>query len=158
MGLAAALAFLEQIGMENVEAHSLALGQRFHEGLRRFPDLRLLSQSPQAHYGIASFFVNIPGLSSEMFGRIMADSYGIMLSAGRHCAHPYHDWLGLSSTVRVSTHVYTSEEEVQRFLDAVQELVGPPVSASKEISNAAILTVCEPEHGDTGPARSVGIV
>jgi cysteine desulfurase/selenocysteine lyase len=157
MGLAAALAFLDKIGMEEVQAHSLALGRQLHQGLRQFSDFRLLGQAQPEHHGIASFFVDIPGFSSEMFGRILADSYGIMVSAGRHCAHPYHDWLGLSTTVRVSTHVYTSEEEIERFLDVVRELVGPPAISTKEIRDEAIGGDCQPDYSDRGPA-SLGAI
>lgn len=122
LGLAAALVFLGHIGMENVQTHSMTLGQRLHEGLKKHRSLRLLGHRNQEHYGIASFHVDIPGLSAEAFGRIMADTYGILLSAGRHCAHPYHDLLGLDATVRASTHVYTTADEVDRFLGAVGEI------------------------------------
>jgi cysteine desulfurase/selenocysteine lyase len=141
VGLAAALSFLDDIGMENVEEHSLALGRKLHEGLQRFPQLRRLSSPDQAHYGIASFVIGVPGLSSETFGRLLADSYGILLSAGRHCAHPYHDCLGISSTVRASTHVYTTHDEVDRFLTAVSDLVGSSSVIDKEICNEACAPV-----------------
>jgi cysteine desulfurase/selenocysteine lyase len=141
VGLAAALNFLTKIGMDRVQEHSLALGRQLHEGLRPFADLRPLSSSDQEHYGIVSFVVTIPGLSSETFGRLLADSYGILVSAGRHCAHPYHDCLGIASTVRASTHVYSTEEEVTRFLDAVRELVGPSSASGKEICNEALAPV-----------------
>jgi cysteine desulfurase/selenocysteine lyase len=141
MGLAAALNFLETLGMENVQAHSQLLGERLHRRLRESSQLQLLGSSCRDHYGIASFFVNIPGLSSEAFGRIMADSYGILLSAGRHCAHPYHDSLGISSTVRVSTHVYTTAAEVDRFLEAVWDLVGPPARREKETEDAPVVAI-----------------
>lgn len=122
MGLAAALEFLEGVGMENVEAHSKELGARLYEGLKGNRHFRLVADQSRERYGIASFFVDIPGLSAESFGRIMADTYGILLSAGKHCTHPYHDLLGFSATVRASTHVYTTAEEVERFLAAVSQV------------------------------------
>lgn len=124
MGLAAAIEFLEKIGMENVEAHSKELGRRLFDGLKDNRRLRLVAKLSPERYGIVSFFVDIPGLSAEAFGRIMADTYGIMLSAGKHCTHPYHDLLGFSATVRASTHVYSTSDEVDRFLQAVREITG----------------------------------
>ncbi|MBI4179887.1 cysteine desulfurase [bacterium] len=124
MGLAAALEFLEKIGMKNVEDHSKELGRQMYDGLKGNRQLRLVADQTSERYGIVSFFVDIPGLSAEAFGRIMADTYGILLSAGKHCTHPYHDLIGFSATVRASTHVYTTEDEVNRFLDAVREITG----------------------------------
>ncbi len=124
LGLAAALEFLSSLGMDEVAEHSLALGRRLKEGLAPLARLRLLAPGAGDRYGIASFTVDVPGLSAEAFGRLMADSYGILLSAGRHCTHPYHDMLGLEATVRASTHVYTTSDEVEVFLAATRQLVG----------------------------------
>lgn len=124
LGFAAALEFLEQVGMENIESHSKELGRKLYDGLKDNRQLRIVAPRSPERYGIVSFFVDIHGLSAESFGRIMADTYGILLSAGKHCTHPYHDLLGFSATVRASTHVYTTAEEVDRFLKALREITG----------------------------------
>ncbi len=122
LGLAAALEFLMKVGMRAVEAHSLELGRRLCDGLNDIPRVRLVASGARKRYGIASFVVDLPGFSAEAFARLMADRHTIMLSAGNHCAQPYHGLQGLPATVRASTHVYTTADEVDRFLAAVREI------------------------------------
>jgi cysteine desulfurase/selenocysteine lyase len=123
LGLAAALHFLESLDMERVAEHSRALGARLYEGLAALPHVRLVARGHRDRYGIACFDSHLRGLSAESLARILADGHGILISAGRHCAQPYHDMLGLSATARASTHVYTTAEEVDAFLEAMRKLV-----------------------------------
>lgn len=123
LGLAAALEFLMALGMEKVESHSLELGKRLYDGLKSRSRVRIAAPDCRERYGIISFSPNISGLTVESFGRMMADTHGILLSAGTHCAQPYHKLAGLPSTVRASTHVYTKPEEVDFFLEAAQAVL-----------------------------------
>lgn len=122
LGFAAALDFIDAIGMEHVAAHSLALGRRLFDGLSRIERIRLVAPTVRDRFGIASFAVLVPGLSAEAFGRLMADAHAVLLSAGRHCAHPYHDLIEAAATVRASTHVYTTDEEIDRLIAGVRAL------------------------------------
>lgn len=125
LGMASAIEFLSRLTMEAVREHSLSLGRRLFDGLSELPRLRLIAADSRERFGIAGFSIDVDGLSVEAFGRLMADSHGIMLSAGRHCTHPYHDMLDLVATVRASTHVYTTEDEIDQFLAAVGDILGP---------------------------------
>jgi cysteine desulfurase/selenocysteine lyase len=50
------------------------------------------------------------------------DSYGIAVRAGNHCVQPYHEKLGLESTVRISFAFYNTLYEVEKFLEAIAQL------------------------------------
>jgi len=50
------------------------------------------------------------------------DAQGIAVRSGHHCAQPLHRRLGLTATSRASTYVYTTEQDVDRFLVAVGEI------------------------------------
>ncbi|MGE5425885.1 MAG: aminotransferase class V-fold PLP-dependent enzyme [Bacillota bacterium] len=47
---------------------------------------------------------------------------GIIVRAGRHCAHPLHDILGLAGSLRASLAFYNNEEEVDEFFVALAEI------------------------------------
>lgn len=49
-------------------------------------------------------------------------SYGIAVRAGNHCAQPYHEKIGVESTVRISFGLYNTIEEVERFLEVIASL------------------------------------
>ena len=62
---------------------------------------------------------------NEIHGHDIAmylDSYGIAVRAGNHCVQPYHEKLGLESTVRVSFAFYNSMAEVEKFLEVMASL------------------------------------
>ena len=49
----------------------------------------------------------------------LLNSKGIAVRSGQHCAKVLNDYLGTVATVRMSTYLYTSKEEIDAFLDAV---------------------------------------
>ena len=117
VALAAAARFLDGIGMDAVRAHGDALGARLAEGLGSLPGIRLVGPPPGApRAGLASFVVD--GVHAHDVGQFL-DAQGIAVRVGHHCAQPLHRALGVAATTRASTSVYTTEAEVDRFLDAV---------------------------------------
>jgi len=50
------------------------------------------------------------------------DQYGIAVRAGHHCAQPLHRKLGVPATVRASFYVYTTPEDVDRFIEALKKV------------------------------------
>ncbi len=123
LGLAAAIEFLQSIGMSKIEQHSLRMGEALSCALLDQKKVKLIAGRCQNRYGIASFYLDVPGLSAEALGRMLADSHGIMVSTGMHCTHPYHNMLGYSSTVRASTHVYTTDNEIEIFSNALDTIL-----------------------------------
>lgn len=121
IGLGAAVDYLTNLGMENVERHerelviyTLKLMEEELGGL-----VEVYGPKPEERGGIIPF--NVRGLTSDLVGALL-DGYGIAVRTGRHCAHPLHSRLGLKGTVRASYYIYNTREEVERMVSALGEI------------------------------------
>lgn len=70
---------------------------------------------------VTIFYVN--GESSHVLARTLSDRYGICLRSGHHCAQPLHDALKIPPTMRISIGLYNNIAEIDRCIDALQEIV-----------------------------------
>jgi len=117
IGLAAAVRYLEGIGMDAAHAHEKALEARMAEGLRSIPGVRLLGDAPDAErVGLWSF--DVDGVHAHDVGQFL-DARGVAVRVGHHCAQPLHRRFGLAASVRASTAVYNTPDDVDVFLDAL---------------------------------------
>ncbi len=128
IGLAAAVEYIQKVGLERIEAHTQELASSLAALLGKMPGIR--SCSPPAgirQTGLVSFALENELFSSDYITRLLSDSYGIMVRGGHHCAHPLHEYLGIKSgTVRASLQVYNTGEEIEYFgraLSSVLDLV-----------------------------------
>ncbi|TPW73486.1 SufS family cysteine desulfurase [Schumannella sp. 10F1B-5-1] len=121
IALAAAVDYLGEIGMDRIAAHEAALGERMAAGLAEIPGVRLLGPKPGIpRVGLASFDVH--GVHSHDVGQFL-DDLGIAVRVGHHCAQPLHRRLGITSSTRASGYLYTTDDDVDRMLDAVARTV-----------------------------------
>ncbi|SFS02198.1 cysteine desulfurase [Agrococcus baldri] len=117
VGLAAAVDYLEAVGMPAIEAHEVALGERLAAGAAAMDRIRLVGPRPGAERaGLASVIVD--GVHAHDAGQLL-DAHGIAARVGHHCAQPLHRRLGTAATTRASAYLYTTEAEVDRFLDVL---------------------------------------
>lgn len=117
IGLAAAVHYLQAIGMDAAHAHEKALEARMAEGLRSIPGVRLLGDAPDAErVGLWSF--DVDGVHAHDVGQFL-DARGVAVRVGHHCAQPLHRRFGLTASVRASTAVYNTADDVDVFLDAL---------------------------------------
>jgi cysteine desulfurase/selenocysteine lyase len=125
IGLGAAVRYLRALDLGKVAAHSQALGAQLVDGLTAIPGARVLARSVPRDQRIALVTVSlpVPGLSQEGVARLLADSHGILVSGGYHCAHLLHDHAALAGTVRLSAHAFNDESEIARAVAALAELV-----------------------------------
>lgn len=118
VGLGEAVGFLSDIGMDRAAAREHDLITRLVEGVMETPGLRLLG--PQGTEGrVALAAVSVDGLHAHDVGQYL-DEQGVLVRVGHHCAQPLHRALGMASSTRASVHVTTTEEEIDRFLDALR--------------------------------------
>lgn len=118
VGLGEAVAFLSEVGMQRAAAREHALIDQLVEGVLSTPGLRLLG--PQSSAGrIALAAVSVEGLHAHDVGQFL-DQEGVLVRVGHHCAQPLHRALGMASSTRASVHLTTTEEEVDRFVDALR--------------------------------------
>ncbi len=115
IGLAAAVRYLEAIGMERVREHEERLARRLLEGVSALPGMTVLGPPAGVDRGgLVSLVVD--GVHAHDVGQYL-DEAGIAVRVGHHCAQPLHRRFGVTATVRASTYLYTTEEEVDAFLD-----------------------------------------
>ncbi len=121
IGLAAAVRYLDGIGMERIAAHEAAVGARLAEGLAAIDGVRLLGPAPgEARVGLASF--GVEGVHAHDVGQFL-DDRGIAVRVGHHCAQPLHRRLGLTASTRASGYLYTTQDEVDAVIDGVRDAV-----------------------------------
>ena len=117
VALAAAIDYLTAVGMPRIAAHEAALGRRLVDGLAAIDGVRVLGAGIDLpRVGLASF--DIPGIHSHDAGQFL-DDRGIAVRVGHHCAQPLHRRLGVTASTRASTYLYSTDDEVEAFLDGV---------------------------------------
>ncbi|MFV0372935.1 aminotransferase class V-fold PLP-dependent enzyme [Microbacterium sp.] len=118
IGLAAAVRYLDAVGMDAVAAHERIVAERMRDGLREIDGIRLLGDAPGAErVGLWSF--EVEGVHAHDAGQYL-DARGIAVRVGHHCAAPLHRRFGVAASVRASTALYTTHAEVDMFLDGVR--------------------------------------
>ncbi|MGO0576164.1 SufS family cysteine desulfurase [Ornithinimicrobium panacihumi] len=125
VGLAAALDYLTELGLDRVHAHDQALMRHTLQVLAERPWVQVIGPAePADRVGAVSFTVE--GVHPHDVGQILDDS-GIAVRTGHHCAWPLHRRLRLAATTRASFGVYTTPEEIDAFataLDRVPDVFG----------------------------------
>jgi cysteine desulfurase / selenocysteine lyase len=116
VGLAVAIEYLQNIGMDAILGHERALTERAHAVLEAFDGLRILGPLPEQKAGIVSFVV--PGIQANDLAMAL-DEQGVAVRAGHHCAMPLHARLGIPASVRASFYFYNTLDDVERLGEAV---------------------------------------
>jgi cysteine desulfurase/selenocysteine lyase len=119
IGLAAAIKYLEQVGMDNILAHEKTLTEYAVKGMKYLNKISLHGPTDSSKCGIIPF--SVAGLTSHDVA-LLCDSYGIAIRSGYHCAQPLHQIFQLQSSARASFYLYNTKEEVDRFLEVLKEL------------------------------------
>ncbi|AOV06963.1 cysteine desulfurase [Sporosarcina ureilytica] len=118
VGLGAAIDFLEEIGLDNIERHEHELAAY---ALERFKDVEGLTiygpMNADERAGVITF--NLEGVHPHDLATVL-DMNGIAVRAGHHCAQPLMKWLDVSSTARASFYVYNTKEDVDRLVDGLR--------------------------------------
>lgn len=117
VAFAAAVRYLQDLGMDAVHAHEQRIEQRMMAGLREIPGVRLLGDADGAdRVGLASF--DVTGVHAHDVGQFL-DARGIAVRVGHHCAKPLHARFGITASVRASASVFTTDEDVDALLEGV---------------------------------------
>ncbi len=119
--LSGAVDYLEDIGMEAVQAHERLLIARLLQGLRSIPGVRLYGPQEAERRGSVVTFT-VAGVEPYLLAQLLDDE-GIAVRAGGLCAHPLMHALGVSGTVRASPYLYNTPGEIDRFLEVTEQAV-----------------------------------
>jgi cysteine desulfurase/selenocysteine lyase len=125
IGLGAAIEYVRAAKLEEIAKHSRALGAQLVEGLRALPGAKVLGAHVPSERRIALCTVSIPipSMTQANIARLLADSHAILVSGGYHCAHILHHRVQLEGTLRASAHLFNDEEDVERLIGALRDLV-----------------------------------
>ncbi|MCX6465010.1 MAG: aminotransferase class V-fold PLP-dependent enzyme [Pseudonocardiales bacterium] len=117
VGLAAAVDYLGEIGMDAVHAHETALTAQAIAELSAVPGVRIVGPATTEERGGAVAFV-VDVVHAHDVGQVL-DDRGVAIRVGHHCAWPLHRKFGVAATARASFHVYNTPEEVTALVDGV---------------------------------------
>ncbi len=117
VGLASAIDYLENIGMDNVEKIERELTKYALDELQKLAFVTVYgTNNLEKHGGVISFNVN--GVHPHDVASIL-DSENVCIRSGNHCAQPLLRYMGLDSTCRASVYIYNTKEDVDKLIDAL---------------------------------------
>lgn len=115
---AAALDYLDGVGLDVAAAREQALTAYLMEQLARLPYVRVLGHpDPARHHGVVSFVVD--GVHPHDVASVL-DMSDVAIRAGNHCAQPLVKWLGEESTCRASLALYNDKADIDKLIEALQ--------------------------------------
>ncbi|HVN38979.1 MAG TPA: cysteine desulfurase [Myxococcota bacterium] len=112
VGLGAAVAYVERIGMDAVARHEHALGEYAAQALANVPGLRVFGTAPGK---AAVYSFELEGVHPHDVGTIL-DAEGVAVRAGHHCAQPLMERFGVPAMVRASLALYNTRADVDALV------------------------------------------
>jgi cysteine desulfurase / selenocysteine lyase len=119
IGLAAALDYLEAVGLDEVRHHETDLIRYTRETLEGIEGLRLVGK---ARDRISVFSFILEGIHPYDAGMLL-DKMGIAVRTGTHCTQPVMDHFGISGTIRASMVFYNTREEVDILAEGINKTI-----------------------------------
>jgi len=116
--LGASCRYLKTIGHDELEVRENELSSYFLKRLAEFEYIKLVGGTKDR---LPLFAMTIDGVHPHDAADLLGEQ-GIILRAGRHCAHPLHDYLGINATLRVSLAFYNTKEEIDEFFAVIAEI------------------------------------
>ena len=114
LAFATACEFIEDIGLDTIEAHERSLVSQLREELARIQGVRVFG--PEDSLAIVSF--ELPGVHPHDLGTIL-DEENVAIRAGHHCCQPLMDHLGVPGTARASFGVYSDESDIAALMRGI---------------------------------------
>ncbi len=118
IGLAAALEYVENLGLDNIARREKDLLEYAHQAVADIKGARVLGTAPEKT-SVLSFAVE--GVHPHDAGTFL-DAEGIAIRAGHHCAQPLMRRLGVPATARASFSFYNTREEIDRLAAALRRM------------------------------------
>jgi len=112
IGFGAAVDYLNQAGMDRIEAHEREITGYALERLAEIPGLSVYGPALEHKGGVVAF--TMENVHPHDVAQIL-DTEGVAVRAGHHCAMPLHQKLNLPATTRASFYLYSTQEEVDRL-------------------------------------------
>lgn len=118
VGLAAAIDYLQKIGMDRIHAHGQMLTKYALAELTELKGLQIIGpRDMNDRGGVISF--SLDQIHPHDAGQVL-DQYGIAVRTGHHCAWPLMRKYGLSGTTRASFYIYNDRADIDALIEGIQ--------------------------------------
>ena len=118
IGLAKAIEFIENITIEEIEKHEMALLNYATEKIKSIDGVEIVGNADEKA-SVISFVMG--DIHPHDIGTIM-DNLGIAIRAGHHCTQPIMDFYNIPATARASFAIYNTEEDVDKLVEGIQKV------------------------------------
>ena len=120
IGLGAAVDYLSNLNMKNVEKHSDNLREYAKKKLENIKGLNVVHTNSKL--AGCTFAMSVNGVHATDIS-LMLDTFGVAVRAGHHCVQPFHRKLNLDATFRATGYIYNDEEDFDILSDAIEESI-----------------------------------
>ena len=120
IGLGAAVDYLSNLNMKNVEKHSDDLREYAKKKLENIKGLNVVHTNSKL--AGCTFAMSVNGVHATDIS-LMLDTFGVAVRAGHHCVQPFHRKLNLDATFRATGYIYNDEEDFDILSDAIEESI-----------------------------------
>ena len=118
IGLGAAVDFLAEVGMEQIEAHEHALTTYMVEKLGEIEGLKMLGPGADQRGGLVAF--TLGDVHPHDLSYVL-DQDGVAIRAGHHCAQPIHDKYGIVASARSSVYLYNTPADIDQLAISLEK-------------------------------------
>ncbi|MDR2619625.1 MAG: aminotransferase class V-fold PLP-dependent enzyme, partial [Propionibacteriaceae bacterium] len=118
VGLGAAVAYLENIGMATIAEHEQSITAYALERLLATDGVQLLGPATMEERGGAVSFA-LAGVHPHDLMQLL-DNRGVAVRGGHHCARPVHERFGVQASTRLSSYLYTTPAEIDALVEGVE--------------------------------------
>jgi cysteine desulfurase/selenocysteine lyase len=126
IGSGAAVDYLNNIGLSNIEEHEKRLNTIITSGIKDMPGLKIIGpQEPELRAGIIAFTVELPkGGDAHDIALVLDETENIEVRSGAFCVHSWFNYRKCEAAVRASLYLYNTEEEARKFIDVLGKTIG----------------------------------
>ncbi len=119
LGLSAAVDYLKDAGMNNIEKHEAQLNEHATNLISDIDGIDIIGPDAEKRSGILSF--NISKMDFHQIA-LLLNEMNIMIRSGQHCVHSWFNSRGIKGCARASFYLYNTKEETERFADSLKKI------------------------------------
>lgn len=124
IGLGAAIDYLSRLGMQKIHDYEIELAKYLYESLLSVPNIHVYGPAPSENVDRAALCsFNIENIHPTDIATFLDQQHGVAIRSGHHCAQPLHRHLGVNASARASLHFYNTKEDVDDFIQALNDTV-----------------------------------
>ncbi len=125
IGCGAAVDYLNNVGISNIEEHEKRLNTIITNGIKDMPGLKIIGpQEPYLRGGIISFTVEmLKGGDAHDIALVLDETENIEVRSGAFCVHSWFNYRKCEAAVRASLYLYNTGEEARKFIDVLGKTI-----------------------------------